>query len=220
MAAMQDDDPAGAARPRRWTAIDARLDRPAEAAAPRRQRLVDRRPGLALALAALVIAAVIFAFAPLFTFRALRSAAEYGDVQALAELVDYGALRQSLRTQVRPASVEKRGSADLLRDPIGALRRAWEPVGPQTDVNAYLTPEALARLAHGAPALGGPAPTPGGGLFGGPLPRVRFWSTSRVRLGVSDPAAPGRETILTFQRRKPFVWRLVGVRLPQRPEPS
>jgi hypothetical protein len=159
-----------------------------------------------------VLVASFFA-APLFAFRAVRSAAEYGDVQALAEFVDYNAVRESLRIQVRPASAEKRPPVDIFHDPLGALRRAWDPVGPQADVNPYLSPEALASLSEGRGAQAAKKPQPG--LFGGPVPAVRYWGFDRVRLGVADPARPGRETIFAFQRRKLFEWRLVAIRLPQ-----
>lgn len=208
----------------RWERLDERLDEVAreprysayEAPAPARPEPRRGRPLLTLFVLALVAAAAVFVTAPLFTFRALRSAAEFGDVQALSQLVDYNAVRQSLRTQIRPASAERAPPADILRDPIGALKRAWEPVSPQADVDSYLTPEALARLSEGRAPKGGPV-SPADGLFGGPVPAVRFWSTDRVRLGVKDPTAPARETIFTFERRKPFTWRLVGLRLPAPP---
>lgn len=180
--------------------------------APRRRS----RPLLALTLVGLAAAAIAFVVAPLFAFRAVRAAAEYGDVQALAELVDYPAVRQSLRVQLRPASIEKRGPADLLRDPVGTLRRAWEPVASQPDVEPLVTPEGLAALAQGrGPPQSGFRPTLGGGLFGGPVPAVRFWGSERVRLGVRDPAAPGRQTILTFERKGLYAWRLAAIRLPE-----
>lgn len=220
-----DDDPPRRGRggrrdeARRWESLDARLDdmtddvrySPYVAHHPPQRR---SRPVLTLFILALIAAGVTFVLAPVFTFRAVRSAAEFGDVQALGQLVDYNAVRQSLRTQVRPASAERAPPADILRDPLGALRRAWEPVSPQTDVDTFLTPQALARLAQGrAPA--GAKPAPGDGPFGGPLPAVKFWSTDRVRLGVTDPTQRARETIFTFERRKLFAWRLVGVRLPE-----
>jgi hypothetical protein len=210
----------------RWERLDARLDEvvhdvrysPYETHAPHRPERRGR-PILTLFLLALVAAGVTFVAAPVFTFRAVRSAAEFGDVQALSQLVDYNAVRQSLRTQIRPASAERAPPPDILRDPLGALRRAWEPVSPQADVDSYLTPEALALLSEGrAPRSGRPAP--GAGPFGGPIPAVRFWSSDRVRLGVSDPAASTRETIFTLERRKLFTWRLVGVRLPDGAAPA
>ena len=214
-------------QPPRWERVESRLDRVARdprvdpyddqnayAARPLRRS----RPLLTLVLAALAVTGVVFAVAPVFAFRAVRSAAEFGDVQALGQLVDYNAVRQSLRTQIRPASAERGPPPDILRDPIGALRRAWEPVSPQTDVNTFLTPEALARLTQGRPPAG-PRAAPGEGLFGGPVPAVKFWSTSRVRLGVADPGQRTRETLFTFERKALFSWRLVGVRLPDASPP-
>jgi hypothetical protein len=210
---------------RRWESLDARLDEvahdvrydPYEQRAPRVYERRRSRPVLALFLIGLAVAGVVFVVAPVFAFRAVRSAAEFGDVQALGTLVDYNAVRQSLRTQIRPASAERAPPVDLLHDPIGALRRAWEPASPQADVNPYLTPESLAALTEGRRAPSAVKPTPGEGLFGGPVPAVLFWSTDRVRLGVADPARSTRRTIFTFERKKPFTWRLVGIRLPEAP---
>ena len=126
------------AGPSRWEQLDERLD---EAARDRRfdpyRSHRKGRPLTVLVLAGLALAAAVFAVAPLFAFRAVRSAAEYGDVQALGQLIDYNAVRQSLRTQLRPASAERAPPADLLRDPLGALRRAWEPASPQADVESW-----------------------------------------------------------------------------------
>jgi hypothetical protein len=176
------------------------------------------RPVLTLFLAGLVIFCIAFAAAPLFAFRAVRSAAQFGDTQALSESVDFDAVRQSLRVQVRPASVERAPPTSIFRDPLAAIRRAWEPVSTQADVNPYLSAAALASLTTGRGSTGvAPAPPSGGlgGLFGGPIPKVRYWGFERARLGVADPTHLNRETIFTFQRRSLFGWRLVGVRLPQ-----
>ena len=208
----------GASDSRRWESLDARLD---EAVHDRHYDPYDRRPPrksrpvLTLVLVALVAGAVTFALAPVFAFRSVRSAAEFGDVQALSQLVDYAAVRQSLRTQIRPASAERAPPVDILHDPIGALKRAWEPVSPQPDIDPYLTPESLALLTEGRTPAAGARPAPAEGLLGGPIPAILFWSTDRVRLGASDPTAPSRQTIFTFERRKTFTWRLVGVRLPE-----
>ncbi|HTK35081.1 MAG TPA: DUF2939 domain-containing protein [Caulobacteraceae bacterium] len=214
-----DDRPPPAGGRRRWEAVETRLDQAAHdrrfdpyAGPPRPAR--RPRPLLAILLILVAAACAGFAVAPLLAFRALRSAAEYGDVKALSEVVDYDAVRQSLRTQLRPSSAERKPPADLLHDPLGALRRAWEPAGPQADVDLLLTPEALAGLSEGR-GPGGPRAAPAKGLFGGPVPAVRYWGFDRVRLGVTDPQRPTRETVFAFQRRKLFDWRLVAVRLPQ-----
>ena len=165
-----------------------------------------------LLLAAIVLFALAFAVAPLWAFRSLRSAAVYGDAAALSELVDYGATRASLRSQLGPAPAATRPPPpDFLHDPLGALRRQFvEPEAKPADVDAYLTPQALARMSLGL-AKDGPPPTLKGE---GPFPAIRFWDGRRARLGIKDPAAPGRETIFTMQRKGWLAWRLVAVTLP------
>ena len=56
-----------------------------------------------LALAAALFA-LAFLSAPWLAFRALREAAAAGDAQALAELVDYPAVRASLKPQLTAAA--------------------------------------------------------------------------------------------------------------------
>ena len=207
-------------RRRRWEGVDARLDeavrdpRFSPYAGPPVRPARKPRPVLTIFLILLAIGCVSFAVAPLLAFRAIRSAAQFGDVKALSEAVDYNAVRESLRTQLRPASAELHPPVDFLHDPIGALLRAWEPVSPQADVDPLLSPDAIASLTEGR-GPSGPKAKPDGGLFGGPIPAVRYWGFDRVRLGVADPARPSRETVFAFQRRKLFDWRLVAVRLPQ-----
>jgi len=174
----------------------------------------SRRPGVAgmVLLAAVAVFCIAFVVAPLFAFHSVRSAAQFGDVQALNEAVDFDAVRQSLRVQIRPASVEREPPTSVFLDPLAALRRAWEPVTAQSDVNAYLSADVLAALMNGREATA--AVPPPEGLFGGPFPRVRYWGFDRTRLGVADPTSRGRETVFTFRRRGLFEWRLVGVLLP------
>jgi hypothetical protein len=181
----------------------------------RSRRPRGRRPLAGLVALLLAVFAASFIAAPLFAFRAVRAAAQFGDVEALSRSVDFDAVRQSLRVQLRPRSAEAQAPASMLADPLAALRRVWEPMTPQADVNAYLTAESLAALTAGRGPDGAAAPPAGAG--GDPFPRVRYWDLERARLGVSDPEVPERETLFTFERRGLFRWTLVGVRLPAPP---
>jgi hypothetical protein len=176
-----------------------------------------RRGGLRfsyLLLAALLIGALVFAAAPFWAFRSLRSAALYGDTAALAELIDYGAVRASLREQLGSAPGATRPPPpDFLHDPLGALRRRFaEPEPKPADIDAYLSPRALARLSLGM-THEGPAPE----RKEGPLPALRFWDGERARLGVKDPDRADRETVFTLKRGRGLKWRLVGLALPPAP---
>ena len=172
---------------------------------------MKQRPILTLFLIGLVLAAVGFAAGPWLAFRSLRSAARFNDLQALAEVVDYNAVRASLSAQLRPTDVAQTAPApDILHDPIGAIRRAMQPPpAPRMDVDIFLTPSALTALTAGRDR-GSPAPNPEPRV----IPQPRYWAADRTRLAVPDPARPGRETLFTFQRKSWFGWKLVGIGLP------
>lgn len=165
-----------------------------------------------LGVLAAVIFAIAFASAPWFAFRALRSAAQSQDIQALGELVDYNAVRGGLRAQIRPTPAAQIPPPNIWEDPLGAMRRALQqPITQQPQVDNYLSPTALARMADGLPPVG-PA------VKAGPLrlPNLLYWDFRRCRIGVENPDDPTQLTVLTFARVGLFDWKLVRIRLPER----
>ena len=171
------------------------------------------------------VALISFFAAPGVAFFALRSAAESNDASGLARLVDYAAVRQSLRPQLdgNPAAVAPAPS--FMEDPIGAVRRQIEQATtPQApDVDAYLTPAALAALTRGegryaSQRTGGPLPSPDVTTTGGPMPKPVYWGMNRARMSVTDEG--GSETIFTFERKGPFEWKLVHIGLPEGVAPA
>lgn len=165
-------------------------------------------------LALVVCAALAFAAAPLFAFRALAAAARDGDAQALAELIDYGAVRASLRPQLAAQARRAAPPApDIWSDPIGAVRRAIEPLqAPPPVVERYVAPEGLHDLTRGYEP--GKAPPSGAGRAAG-LPSLRYWGPNRVRFAAHPPAAAEAPAVIfTFQRRGPLAWKLVHIGLP------
>jgi hypothetical protein len=167
---------------------------------PRSGRLLSK-----LTLAAILIAAISFFIAPWFALRAVRSAAESHDVQALDELVDMGAVQAGLKTQL--AAAPPPAPIDPWKHPLEAMRQALQthtPIGP--DVSGYLTPDALNALLNGR--------APGQPVSVHPWPVLRYWGFDRCRFGVSDPANPRRITLITFQHHGWFTWKLSQVRLP------
>lgn len=163
----------------------------------------------ALLIAAAVLFAAAFATAPWFAFRALREAAAAGDAQALAELVDYPAVRASLKPQLVPATAPA-PPPDPWRDPLGALRRAVEPLRPVPPaVDRHLTPAGLHALTLGET---GAAPSP---AARGRFPSLAYWGFRRARFEVRPQGAPAHEVTFTFQRRGLFTWKLVHVGLPE-----
>ena len=174
-----------------------------------------------LFLLAIVVAVAAFFVAPAVAFFAIRSAAQANDVAGLSRLIDFGAVRASLRPQLsgRPDALTPPPS--FMDDPIGAVRRQFEDAvavpGPGPDVEAYLTPDALAALTLGEGRYAAQRSSPGAPAQtaetpDAPLPRPVFWGVNRARLAVVDDG--GSETIFTFERKGPFEWKLVHVGLP------
>ncbi len=167
-----------------------------------------------------VLAAISFFAAPGVAFFGLRSAAESNDAAGLARLVDYAAVRQSLRPQLDGNPAALAPAPTFMEDPIGAVRRQIEQAAaPQApDVDAYLTPAALAALTRGegryaSQRASGPQSSGDVATTGGPMPKPVYWGMNRARMSVADEG--GSETIFTFERKGPFEWKLVHIGLPE-----
>jgi hypothetical protein len=168
-----------------------------------------RRTFLILLLAVIVGCGAAFVSAPWFAFRALRAAAQAGDIQAMSELIDFSATRQSLQDQVDPESVSP--PPDPWRDPIGAMRRALAPLKPSKTMDTYLTPDELVALTAGPAPKAGAKPNVFTDLFPGGGRSIRYWDPKRCRISVAGPN--GQTHLFTFERRGLFDWKLVQLRL-------
>ena len=164
-----------------------------------------------LLLLAVVVAVVSFFAAPAVAFFGIRSAADASDVSGLSRLIDFTAVRQSLRPQLSGDPAAMAPAPTFLEDPIGAVRRQIEQARPAAavDVDAWLTPAALApgQGRYAAQRTGAPVPT-----ANDPVPAPVFWGVNRVRLAVTDEG--GSRTVFTFERKGPFEWKLVHIGLP------
>ncbi len=176
--------------------------------------------GFVTNLLALVVvgALVAFVLAPGWAFFSLRSAAITGDVPGLAELVDYGAVRTSLRPQLTDDPQADQPAPSFIQDPIGAIRHRLGEAGPAPDVDGYLTPQALAALTFGegryASERSRPgSPPPEADPYAQPWPRLLHWSPDRARFAIRDDG--GSETVFTFRREGVFNWRLNHIGLPE-----
>ena len=188
----------------------------------RRSRVVQAQPRSQtikklfgnLLVAAVAFAAISFFAAPAVGFFAIRSAADAGDVGGLTRLIDFTAVRQSLRAQLDGEPALRAPAPSFLDDPIGAVRRRLEQAGPRPaaapDVDSYLSPRSLAALTRGE---GRRANQPVSGT-GSAMPRPVFWSVNRARMAVNGDG--GGRTVFTFERRGPFEWKLVHIGLPDR----
>jgi hypothetical protein len=167
--------------------------------------------------------AIAFASAPWFAFRALRAATASEDVAAVSELVDFPAVRKSLEGQLVPARAATAEPPSVWKDPLGALKRAIEPLAPpEPKVDKYLTLPGLSALARGyrpgaAPAAARPPQELGKQVEAAmkdPWPTVCYWGPNRSRIAVKRPDQKEKVTVFTFERRSLFGWKLVAVQLP------
>lgn len=175
-----------------------------------------------LLLLAVIAAVVSFFVAPAVAFFGIRSAADANDVAGLSRLIDFGAVRQSLRPQLSGNPAAMAPAPTFLEDPIGAVRRQFEPTDGATvaDADAYLTPAALAGLTRGEGRYASqrsslPAPAD---AVANPMPAPVFWGVNRARLAVTDEG--GSRTVFTFERKGPFEWKLVHIGLPEGSAPA
>ena len=173
-----------------------------------------KRPFLTIFLIAILGVGAVFVSAPWFAFRALRAAAQANDIQALAELIDFNAVRQNLEGQVDPEAAAP--APDIWHDPIGAMRHAFQqPIAPQKDMDAYLTPASINTLAAGTSdpvhpdTLADTIP----GVHGR---TIQYWDPNRCRIEVKE--ADGRKVLFSWERRGIFDWKLVQIRLPGKVE--
>jgi len=164
---------------------------------------------------------ISFFAAPAVGFFAIRSAADANDVAGLSRLIDFTAVRQSLRPQLSGNPAAMAPAPSFMEDPIGAVRRQLEQVSPALapDVDVYLTPAAIAALTRGegryASQRTGAAPED---ERTNPMPSPTYWSINRARMAVTDEG--GSQTIFTFERRGPFEWKLVHIGLPEGVAPA
>jgi hypothetical protein len=168
----------------------------------------------------LLVLAVLFAgvwlyFTPYLALNKLQEAAKQGDEQAMAELVDFPALRESVKGNVRSA-VEHSVGRD--RNPIGVLGGilAGAVAGPVVD--AVVTPQGIAALTEGERPGQRRADSDVGGDS-----RVRVKDV-KVKRGYESfdlfvvhfvDKENGRERMALLLRREGIAhWRLSGIRLP------
>jgi hypothetical protein len=177
-----------------------------------------------IVLLALAIFAIAFVAAPFNAYRALRAATQAEDVQATSDLVDFPAVRKSLAAQLSPDETRTAEPPTLWQDPIGAMKRAWQDAVPtEPKVDRYITIAGLGDVLRGyPPGAAPPEPKPDGSIGGaakgfvrGPWPGVAYLDLGRIRLTVKRPGQPAKVTLLTFERRSLFTWKLVHVQLPR-----
>jgi hypothetical protein len=170
-----------------------------------------RSPFVPLLVLALVAAVGWIYFGPHMALKKLQAAAESGDVEAMNELVDFPALRTSVKENAKTAV--SRELSDRTRLPgVGAIGGilAGRVVNPVVDL--AVTPSGVAALTSGrlpgARSKDGEKPR---GLPEGLKMKRGYEGMDRFEVRYVDRES-GDERIALIMRRDGLNWKLTGVR--------
>jgi len=166
-----------------------------------------------LFILAVVFAAVWMYFTPYLAMSRLQKAAKAGDTEALNELVDFPALRESVKTNVRSA-VEN--SVSRSHNPIAVLGGLLAGAVASPIVDTFVTPSGIAALTEGE--------RPGSRHEGADsAARVRVRNV-KVKRGYESldlfvvhfvEKDSGKERLALLLHRDGLThWKLTGIRLP------
>jgi hypothetical protein len=159
----------------------------------------------------LCVAAAWLYFTPYLAVNKLQAAAEAGDTRALNEMVDFPALRTSIRSEIQSATgrgIQKDGG---LAATIGAAAAGFV-VGPVVD--AAVTPEGIGLLMKGQSPRDRDNESGDDESWRDDVKIARRWEASdRFVVRYSDRAS-GDERISLVMRRDGLTWRLSGIRFP------
>lgn len=168
-----------------------------------------------------VVSVAAWGLAPVFVGHAVMRAADRGDEAALERLVDFPALRASLKEELTDEAV-----AQVRRDPrladkgLGGLGAMLAPMLVSGVVDVAVTPQGVAAMVSTARAPSGrdeaQGPPHDGGTDLHKAWGYRDFNTFAVTL--TDRERPDRSLALLLQRRGLFVWKLAAVDLQTAPE--
>jgi len=157
-----------------------------------------------------------FLVAPWWAFFALNSAAEARDRVALAGVIDYPSVRANLDDQLADSGHAQGQTRPIKTGTLAAISESPD------HTEYWVKPTTLYALSIGAgrPQLQtGPASALAPhthahvGWLDGPAPVLRYWSPSRVRLGVRIRTERDQIRTFTFRRTGLLSWCLTQVTL-------
>ena len=160
---------------------------------------------------ALCVGAAWLYFTPYMALNKLQAAAERGDAEALNEMVDFPALRTSLKSEVQGA-VSREISKDA-GNPFAAIGAAVTGALVEPAVNAAVTPEGISLLMKGRPPTDDEGDSDGGDGNWREDVKIgrRYEAADKFVVNYRDRET-GDEQIALVMRRDGLRWRLSGVR--------
>lgn len=171
-----------------------------------------------LVLAVVVLVAAAWAAAPVFAGQALIRAAKAGDARKLETLVDFPALRASLKEELNQELMARMGRDPRVADSgLGGLGLLLAPMILSGAVDTVVTPEVLAQMVTTAEA---PDPTRSGPAE--PADHAddkdihQAWGyrdLNHFAVTLTDRDQPNQHLALILERRGVFSWKLAAVDL-------
>ncbi|GAA0868070.1 DUF2939 domain-containing protein [Brevundimonas basaltis] len=169
-----------------------------------------------LVITAIMALAIAWAAAPVFAAQALIRAAKAGDADRIEQLVDFPALRQSLKDELTSeVAAEMRRDPRLADSTLGGLGMMLAPMLLSGAIDATVTPEVVARMVTTAEA---PDPTvrdqpePGDAADSDDIHQAwGYRDLNAFAVTLTDRDHPDQRLALILERRGPFTWKLAAV---------
>jgi hypothetical protein len=177
---------------------------------------------------ALIVLAVYFA-SPILALKGLTDAAKAGDRDQLAERVDFPAVRESLKIQLKTVMTRSFAEDPALRDnPFAALGQMLLVGVVDKAVDAYATPDAIASMVANSRAPK-EISTPPSAAATAPAPeaaepprdksktetRYAYQGLDHFRVTYHERDKPADNDFgLLMERQGFFKWKLVKIELP------
>ena len=149
-----------------------------------------------------------FYFTPFMAVNELQAAAERGDAEALNEMVDFPALRGSIKSEIQGAVAE--GISKDAGSPFAAIGSAVTGVIVEPVVNAAVTPQGISLLLQGRRPTDDDAENDEN--WRERVKVDRAWEAGDKFVVQYRDRKSGDEQLALVMRREGLRWRLAGVR--------
>ena len=177
---------------------------------------MNKKLVVGLAVAAIVAFAIAWAAAPVFAAQALIRAAKAGDADRIEQLVDFPALRQSLKDELTAElAAEMRRDPRLADSTLGGLGMMLAPMLLSGAIDATVTPAVVAQMVTTAEAPD-PAvrdrPEPGDEADSDDIHQSwGYRDLNAFAVTLTDRDHPDQRLALILERRGLFSWKLAAV---------
>jgi hypothetical protein len=173
---------------------------------------------IGVAAAAVVALVAAWAAAPVLAAQGLIRAAKAGDARKLEALVDFPALRQSLKEELNAELVARmRRDPEVAESGLGGLGLMLAPMLLSGAVDTFVTPEMVAQMVVTAEApdpTDPPEPEPGDAADANDVHQSwGYRDLDHFAVTLTDRDRPDQQLALILERRGLFAWKLAAVDL-------